>query len=107
MDGISAAEARVDHLLVGLDCVDEPVLVLGEFKKVVGLGHFSNFTKDLRPLAVYFFLFSNELLLAHTVIAVIVGLVYLALIKKLLKDLLDYIFMSILRGTDVVVVGNV
>ena len=107
MECIGTAKARVDHLLLGLDRVDEPVLVLREFEEVVTLSHFSHFAEDLWPLAIYFFFFGNELLLAYTVVAIVISFVDLALVIELLKNLPNYSLMAILRGTDVVVVGNI
>ena len=79
----------------------------GEFEKVVALSHFIHFTKDLGPLAIYFFFFGNELLLAHTVVAVVISFVDLAHVIELLKDLPNYSLMAILCGANVVIVGNI
>ena len=101
------AEPGEDPVRVGVEELDEPVLIAGKLEEVVCLSDAGDGAEDSWPCAVgIFVLFEDELFLAHAVVASVLGLVDEALVKKFLEVSLDDRLVPGLCGTDEVVVRN-
>ena len=95
-------------MCAGVDEIEEPVAVLGEFEVVVLLLDLD----DLAPLGAELavgaaFFFCEELLLAHAVVAALRGFVELAFIPESLEHALHAGFVEVLHGGGPGVVAEV
>jgi hypothetical protein len=88
LEHLLLAVAREDEVLVGLEEIDEPLLIGAQLEEVVGLGDLGDLAVDLRPRAVgVAVLVLQELLLARAVETRVFGAVDLALVEEALEHL--------------------
>ena len=92
-------DERIPRLCAGVDEIEEPVAVLGEFEVVV----FFLDLDDLAPLGAELavgaaFFFGEELLLTHAVVAALRGFVEFAFVPESLQHALHAGFVQVLHG---------
>ncbi len=101
-------EQRHDEKRMGLDVVDQPVLILAHPEKIVGFGDFVGLAAALGtegvPVQV---LFLEETFAGHTVTPFVFVLVDFAAVVQVLQDFLHHFFMERHGGADEIIVGNI
>ena len=91
---------------MGLDVVDQPLLVFAHAEEVVGLPDRGDFAPAFRALALDQILFRIETLAADAVPAGVFGFVNLVAVVKFLQDLPDHLLVVFVGGADEAVVGD-
>ena len=91
---------------MGLDIVDEPILIFAHAEKVVAFGNGIDISAAIRAFAIHQIFFGEKAFTADTVPAGVICFVDLIPVIEILHDLGNDFFVAFLGGADKVVIGN-
>ena len=97
----------MNEFLIVLDVVDQPVLILGQFKEVIAFVDLFHLASAFRAIAVDEILFRPEPFVGSAIPALVTGLVDFPFIEKLLQDVPDDDLVPLFRGADEIVVADI
>ena len=107
VEHFSRPRRRLDEIGMGLNVINQPILILGKTEEIALLAGLLHRTAAIRTAAIFELKLRPEGLTGRAIPALILTLVNIALIMKFAEDLLYGLHMALVRRADKVRVINI
>ena len=98
---------RLDETRVGFEVINQPILIFAKLEEIILFRNLRNFAKDFGPFSIHLVFFLKKLLGPSRIKSLIFGLINIPAVVKILKQSGYHFLVPVLRGSYVVIIGNV